>query len=135
MTCHCSWNFLLPWQPYFDRHVFPNLECSCFFKEENNFLAMTFTFVHHFSNILLVLFTFKLINIENESLNSLHTSNIYCSFQHLFVLLLYSTRMVYLRPNWLTINHLAGHRAHYPAALVYTTEARFKRRAIVVSIN
>ena len=26
MTCHCSHNLVLPWQPYFDRHVFPNLE-------------------------------------------------------------------------------------------------------------
>ena len=32
MTCHCSRNLMLPWQPYIDRAVFPNLEFSFFFN-------------------------------------------------------------------------------------------------------
>ena len=59
MTYHCSQNLLLPWQPYFDKHVFPNFLIFMFFKEENNFLAIMFTFYDHFSILLLVLCTFE----------------------------------------------------------------------------
>ena len=52
---------MFPWQPYFDRHVFPNLHIFPVFilMKYFNFLAITFTFLDHFSFLLLVLVIFE----------------------------------------------------------------------------
>lgn len=42
MTYHCIWNLMFPWQPYFDMHVFPNLEFPCFCYQNVTFIQLLF---------------------------------------------------------------------------------------------
>ena len=50
MSCHCSSNLTLPWQPYFDRQFFQKFEFNSF-NGKVTFILLSFTFSYHLSGL------------------------------------------------------------------------------------